>query len=99
MLIVEDFETLPKGTKSRTSFKIEAKHLGKPVCAPPLFFVFWWGCLLFIVFFFLSAKTSFLPAAPNSMKTVLVYFLGGCTFAEVAALRMLAQRESKQHTL
>ena len=53
-------------------------------------------CVLFC-FCFLSAKTSFHPAAPNSMKTVLVYFLGGCTFAEVAALRMLAQRESKQH--
>ncbi|KAL8606733.1 hypothetical protein ACOMHN_018767 [Nucella lapillus] len=41
-----------------------------------------------------AAKTSHLPATHHSAKTALVYFLGGCTFAEVAALRMLAQREN-----
>ncbi|XP_077989380.1 vacuolar protein sorting-associated protein 33B-like [Glandiceps talaboti] len=28
---------------------------------------------------------------PASLKTVLVYFLGGCTFAEIAALRLLGR--------
>lgn len=33
------------------------------------------------------------------MKTVLVYFLGGCTFSEVAALRFIAQKQSKSQVL
>jgi len=65
------------------------------LCLPFQLFEFLSNCVC--CFRFLSAKTSFHPAAPNSVKTVLVYFLGGCTFAEVAALRMLAQRESKQY--
>ncbi|XP_076444222.1 vacuolar protein sorting-associated protein 33B-like [Babylonia areolata] len=43
-----------------------------------------------------AAKTSYYPATNNSMKTVLVCFLGGCTFSEVAALRMLARRDNLQ---
>ncbi|KAK7503562.1 hypothetical protein BaRGS_00005101 [Batillaria attramentaria] len=41
----------------------------------------------------LASKTGPSPVSPQSLKTVLVYFLGGCTFAEIAALRLLAQRE------
>ncbi|KAK7115615.1 vacuolar protein sorting-associated protein 33B-like [Littorina saxatilis] len=43
-----------------------------------------------------AAKTTFLPVGQHSPRTVLVYFLGGCTFSEVAALRTLAQREKLQ---
>ncbi|GLH14586.1 Vacuolar protein sorting-associated protein 33a [Gryllus bimaculatus] len=31
--------------------------------------------------------------APDAPKVVLVFFLGGCTYAEVAALRFLSQQE------
>lgn len=44
----------------------------------------------------LSSRTGPSPVSPRSLKTVLVYFLGGCTFSEVAALRLLAQREKLQ---
>ena len=29
------------------------------------------------------------------MRKVLVYFIGGCTFSEIAALRMIANRDSE----
>ncbi|XP_071964931.1 vacuolar protein sorting-associated protein 33B-like isoform X2 [Antedon mediterranea] len=37
----------------------------------------------------MSAKGQGSGAAKSSSKVVLVYFLGGCTFAEIAALRLL----------
>ncbi|XP_050403555.1 vacuolar protein sorting-associated protein 33B [Patella vulgata] len=39
-----------------------------------------------------------IPSSPAA-KVVLVYFLGGCTFSEIAALRYLARREGYKITI
>ena len=48
--------------------------------------------LLFLIFFLFTGRTSSLP--PSS-KVVLVYFLGGCTYSEIIALRFLGRLKGK----
>ena len=40
-----------------------------------------------------KASSSANPAQSDDSKVTLVLFLGGCTFAEISALRFLAQQE------
>ena len=48
-------------------------------------------------YFFFSLSLSLSLSSERSMvdkhRTVLVFFIGGCTFAEIASLRFLSQRE------
>lgn len=37
-----------------------------------------------------------LSSQNDSAKVVLVFFIGGCTFAEIAALRYLSQQEDRK---
>lgn len=41
-------------------------------------------------YYFLASNISFLS---DSQKVVLVFFIGGCTFAEISALRFLSSLE------
>lgn len=52
------------------------------------------------VFFVFFSGTS-LPAqsSSDSPKVVLVFFIGGCTFAEISALRFLSQQEESDGNL
>lgn len=48
-----------------------------------------------IYFFFFSTGNSITSEDSNSETTrlVLVFFIGGCTYAEISALRFLSQQE------
>ena len=44
-------------------------------------------------YFFFSLSLSSERSMVDKHRTVLVFFIGGCTFAEIASLRFLSQRE------
>lgn len=49
---------------------------------------------LFVYMYFFVAGSSLTMQTPgDNPKVVLVFFIGGCTFAEISALRFLSQQE------
>ncbi len=46
--------------------------------------------------FLLNCLGGSLSSQSDSSKVVLVFFIGGCTFAEIAALRFLSQLEDSK---